>query len=254
MDKPVEILNVRLKPNKGDRVQIMPIGDSHVGAPTCDLDLFVKTLKDCLDRKIYVLGMGDIMECGLRNSVGDSVYQQTMNPHDQLEALVYFFKPLAEAGLLLGMHIGNHESRIAKETSLDIMELACTMLRVPYLGYATMHNWKVGRETYTAYSCHGSSGARLPYSKIKAALDLFRYVQTEIALMGHLHSLNHMTATYFVSNKKGEVVEMQRHAIITGSFLQYRGSYAEMKNLPPERNGTALISLYGKSHEIYVSL
>jgi hypothetical protein len=133
------------------------------------------------------------------------------------------------------------------------MAMACERLNVPYLGFSVMHKWRVGEQIYTAYSTHGSSGARLPHSKIKAALDLFRYAQTEIVLIGHLHSLNHMTSTYFVT-EGNNVVERERHAVITGSFLKYRGSYAEAKNLPPEKNGSPLISLYGNTHEIYVSL
>jgi len=42
--------------------------------------------------------------------------------------------------------------------------------------------------------------------------------------------------------------------VLTGSFLRYRGSYAEEKNLLPSRIGSPVISLYASQHEIRVSI
>lgn len=158
--KTTNLVRERLEPNKGDRVQVMPIGDIHLGAHTCDMELLAERLKLCMDKKIYVVLMGDLLECGLNNSVGDSVYTQTLNPHQQMEQMIELLRPLAEAGLILGSHQGNHENRIAKNTSIDIMKIMCQLLGIRYLGYSAFHHWKVGKESYTAYSCHGSSGGR----------------------------------------------------------------------------------------------
>lgn len=255
MRKKTNIVRIRLEPNKDDRVQLRPVGDVHWGAHTCDVELSKETLKDCLEKKQYIIGMGDMLECGLNNSVGDSVYTQTLNPQEQMEEMVELLRPLAEARLIIGLHSGNHCERIKKTTSIDIMAIMCDLLKVPYLGYTCFHYWQVGKQNYSAYSTHGSSGARLPYSKIKAVLDLFRYVDTEIALMGHMHTLQHMTALYYrVDRHTKGVVEANRHALITGSFLRYKNSYAEMMNLPPVQLGTALISLYGNEHKVFVSI
>jgi hypothetical protein len=106
-----------------------------------------------------------------------------------------------------------------------------------------------------AHSTHGSSGARLPYSKIKSVLDVFRYVSVEIVLYAHLHGLDHMTQMYYAINRSRKTVdEMARHAILTGSYLRYKGSYAEQKNMPPVQMGSPLISLYGNKHDVFVSL
>jgi hypothetical protein len=165
------------------------------------------------------------------------------------------FKPLAEAGLLIGMHHGNHERRLMKAVGLDIMKFICTELKTRFLGHSAFHLWRVGRQVYTAHSTHGSSGARLPYSKIRAALDVFRYVDAEIILYGHLHSLDHHTAIYHRVNQKTKTVdELSRHAILTGSFMEYVDSYGEEKNLPPVKTGVARIMLWGDKHEVHVSL
>jgi hypothetical protein len=49
-------------------------------------------------------------------------------------------------------------------------------------------------------------------------------------------------------------MERERHTVLTGSFLKYVGSYAEQKNLPPSKLGTALIYLWGKENKIHISL
>jgi hypothetical protein len=249
------LVRIRLIPNKGDRAQVIPFGDVHLGYPTTDVEMVREVLDGCLRKRIYIVGMGDLIECGLTTSVGDSVYQQKLNPQEQMDEMVEMLTPMAKDGLILGLICGNHESRIAKSTSIDVTAMMCRLLKVPYLGFSCFHYWKVGEESYTAYSCHGASGARLPYTKIKSALDLFRFVDAECVLMGHVHSLDHMTQMYYrVDRRTKMMVEARRHAVLTGHFMDYEGSYAEMKLLPPSPPGIAKISLYGKKHEIFVSL
>jgi len=62
---------------------------------------------------------GRYAESGLRDSVGDSVYSQVSNPQVQHDKIYTLFEPLADAGLLIGFLLGNHEERIIKATSFD---------------------------------------------------------------------------------------------------------------------------------------
>jgi len=251
--KEIRIVKSTLKPDKKGRALIMPMGDIHLGHPNCDVGLLKEKIEMCLKKNIYVIGMGDMIEASLRDSVGDGIYFQKLNPKEQIDEIIRLFYPLANKGLLLGIHLGNHENRITKTTSLDVVDMICNALNVPYLGHSALHEIKVGNQIYTIFSTHGSSGARLATSKLKAASDLFRYISADIVLHGHLHSLDHLTSIYFeVVNGKG--IEKERHVIVTGSFLSYVGSYAEQMNLPPAKLGTALIYLWAKHNEIRVSL
>ena len=197
--------------------------------------------------------MGDWIEASLRDSVGDGVYFQNLNPNDQLNEIVRLFMPLAKRKLLLGIHSGNHEARITKATSLDVTQFLANALDVPYLGHSAMHNIAVGNQMYKIFSTHGSSGARLPTSKLKAAQDLYRYINADILLHAHMHSLDHLTSIYY-DIVNGTPMERERHTVLTGSFLKYVGSYAEAKNLPPSKLGTALIYLWGNENKIHISL
>ena len=249
------LVDVRLETNKGDRAQAIGLGDIHLGYPTTDLALVQSVIDRCIEKHIYVIGQGDYLECGTTSSVGDSVYQQTLNPHQQMEMMIEILKPLADAGLLLGLIAGNHENRITKTTSIDVTQVMARILGVRYLGFSSFLLLRVGKQSYTGFACHGASGARLDYTKIKAALDLFRFNDVELITMGHVHTLNHMTQLYQkVDKTRKMVIEATRHVVLTGSFLRYRGSYAEMMLLHPAPTGVAYISLYGDSHNIHVSL
>jgi hypothetical protein len=95
----------------------------------------------------------------------------------------------------------------------------------------------------------------LPYTKIKAALDCWRFVDAELVLYGHTHALDHLTQLFHRINRTRKTLEeATRHAVMTGSYLRYINSYAERKNLPPVQMGSPLISLYGDEHNIHVSL
>jgi len=248
-----------LEPNKvngyGPRAQICPCGDWHIGASTCDEQAIKKQLDLCLKKHIYVIGMGDHLECATRNSVGDGVYKQYGNPDEQMERVIEFFRPVVKAGLLLGIHRGNHCQRLSKDVGIDVMKWFCKELSVPYFGHAQNHIFYLGKQSYTCHSTHGSSGSRLPYMKIRAAMDLMKLTDAEVILYGHTHGLDHHIPLFEVFNrhlKKSQSYE--RHVVLTGSFLRYRGSYAEEKNLLPSRIGSPVISLYASQHEIRVSI
>jgi len=77
----------------------------------------------------------------------------------------------------------------------------------------------------------------------------------EIVLYGHTHGLGYNKLEYFEVNKKNKVVEKKtKFAVLTGSFLDYRDSYAEQKNMQPATSGSPIISLYGDKHDIFVSI
>ena len=230
----------------------MACGDWHIGAPTCDLELLRENLKKCLDEGIYVIAMGDQLEMATRTSPGTGVFIQD-DPNNQVNIVVELLKPLQDAELLLGMHAGNHEERLSNVAGLNITRLMCQLIGCRYLAHSAFHLLRVGSESYTLYSTHGSSGARLPYSKIKSVLDVFRYIDAEMVLYGHLHGLDHMAQLYQRIDKRSKKVSsLRRHAVLTGSYLRYSGSYAEQKNMPPVPMGSPIVTFYSDEHEMRV--
>jgi predicted MPP superfamily phosphohydrolase len=154
------ILNTQhLTPLKGkDHADVCFIGDIHYGHPQSLLEKVKELLTWCLKTKTHIFLMGDLIESGLTTSVGDSVYQQKLNPQEQVEAVTEMLRPVRH--LILGSLAGNHEYRIKKNTSIDVMKNMCRELQIPYLGYAGWNLLYVGKESYSVYTYHGASGSK----------------------------------------------------------------------------------------------
>ena len=182
--RPIRLNKVTLNPNGKGYAELLFWGDVHLGHPQCLINKAKAALKYALENHIYVIGMGDYLESGTRESVGDSVYQQKLNPQEQLEEMITTLSPIAKAGLLIGLLEGNHENRITKMTSINVTKIMAKMLDVPFLGYSCWNLLAVGNMKYTMYATHGSSGSRFKHTKMKAAMDIAHWIEADLIAMG----------------------------------------------------------------------
>lgn len=254
-NRKMKLYKCNLKPIK-KKVIIVPFGDVHYGCLHTDIKKAKETLKWISETPgVYMIGMGDLLETGTKSSVGGSVFEQSKFLQDQLEDMVSALKPLAKKGKILGLLTGNHEKRVYNEAGLDLTKIIANELGVPYFGDGVFLKLKVGKNNYTAYATHGSSSSKLPYTQIKSVLDLARFIDCDIYMMGHMHSLQHHAQSYYkVDLKDKQVKEYDKHFLITGSYLDYFDSYAESKNLIPGKKGSPKIKLHSDNKEVRVSL
>ena len=111
--RPIRLNRQVLKLTKRQKfVEVVFLGDVHVGSPQCDMQRFLNMVDYCVKNHVYVILMGDLIECATKGSVGAGVYEQDSNAGDQHAWIIEILRPLAEAGLILGLHAGNHEERI----------------------------------------------------------------------------------------------------------------------------------------------
>lgn len=158
--RPTRLNKVELQVREGkEYAELLLFGDLHFGHEQCDIRSAQEMLDWAMENKAFVILMGDMVEAGLRSSIGDSVYQQKFNPQKQMEAVVKLLTPLAKAKMIIGLHAGNHEQRISQNTGIDISKIMANLLHVKYLGYACWSLLSVGNQKYSMYSCHGKSGA-----------------------------------------------------------------------------------------------
>ncbi len=253
--RPVKLNRQTLEVQKGkDYAEIVFFGDVHLGAHTCELQKAQDMLDYCLKNHIYVLGMGDQIECGLSNSVGGGVYAQKLNPQQQMEDVIEMFRPLAEAGLLLGMHNGNHCNRIYINTGIHIMKIISGILNVPYLQDACWSLFKVGKQNYTCYSMHGTGGSRLFHTKLKRVSDVSHYFNAHIVAHAHVHQIaTSMAERQYVDLRSKTIAKMKQYLILTGHYLGYFNSYAQMMGLPPSKTGSPKAKLYADKHDVDIS-
>jgi len=241
------------KPGK-EYAELLFIGDVHYGSINCAVDKFQANLDYCLRERVPLFLMGDMLEAATRYSVGSGVYQQ-LSPQEQIEHMLEFLRPLAEAGLIVGYITGNHEDRITKETGIDVSKNLCRELKIPYLGAAGWTIFYVGPQAYTLYAIHGSSGSRFDYTKLKAVMDLSHYFQADIIASGHMHTILDNAVERQVVSRTRKIVEVKKcHVIVTGHYLKYDKSYAQAKGMPPAKLGSPKVKLFANEFDIHVSI
>lgn len=249
-------LNIqKLKPKKGkDYAEVLFCGDVHLGHPQCQWDKFISNVNYCVEHGIYFLGMGDMVEATLKDSLGD-VYTQKYTPQEQVDMIIDALMPLAKKKLLIGMHLGNHELRIMRNTSLDVSKIISKSLNVNYLGYACWTLLRVGDMNYKVYSTHGSAGSVLPHTKLKAAIDQSFYHDADLVAYAHVHDLiTHSIKREYVDLRNKTVKEEKKYIVITGHYLDYHDSYAEIKGYPPSKTGSPKVKFFSKKKDIHVSI
>lgn len=237
-----------------DYAEVMFMSDLHAGHPQSWTDRFREFLDYAIERGIYVIFLGDLLESGLTTSIGDSVYQQKLNPQEQYEMVLELIRPVCEKKLCLGFCLGNHENRIKIQTGIDVAKNMCRELKIPYLGYACWNLWYVGSESYTVYVWHGSSGARFPHSKLKVAYDTSNSFWCDVFAMAHVHDvLANPVERQFVDKTKKQVRVHKQLIVITGHFLGYDGSYAQQKGFAPSKLGSPRVLFNGSRHDVHIS-
>ncbi|MBU0906640.1 MAG: metallophosphoesterase [Nanoarchaeota archaeon] len=252
--KVIRLNRQRLCPNGKGYAELVFFGDMHFGHPGCDIDRAQRMINYCVENGVYVLGMGDYLEAGLRTSVGDSVYQQELNPQKQMEFVTELFQPLADEGLLLGLLLGNHEGRILKTTSVNVVSLMAKMLGVPYLGYACWNLFYVGNQSYPVYALHGSTGSRYIYTKLKALVDIAHNFDADLLAMGHVHELaDDAILVQRADRKRKTIEERKKFLLLTGSYLRYDDSYAQEKGYPMGKLGSPKVKLFSEKSDIHIS-
>jgi len=241
-----------LTPKKGrNYAEVVFLGDSHFGSPQFDRERFLSMLNYCLKHRIYVFLMGDMIELATRHSVGGGVYEQEFNGQSQHEQMVEWLKPLAKKKLILGLHQGNHEERVYKESGVNISKAMSRELGIPYLGDACWNTFRVGKQVYSIYSLHGRTGSKFDGTALLALERLAAPFHADLVAMGHAHKcISSSVLMQVVKNHR--VLEHKKHLLITGSYLKY-GGYAQTFGLPPSKLGSPKVKFMLDRHDISVS-
>ena len=243
-----------IRTEQESKIDLIGFGDWHLGAVSCN----IKAIKSQIEwihknPKARVILMGDMLDCGTKRSIGAGNFDNNIRPQQQYEYVLELLEPIKDK--LYGIHIGNHEQRIFNETGMNVTKLMANALGTRYLGYSAFHKIKVGDINYVVFSTHGSSGATLPHTKIKRCLDLATFIDADIYMMGHVHALQvHTQEVKRVDMRKGTVVKDKKYFVLTGHYLEYNDSYADMKNMKPSKQGCARIRLDGKRKDAHVSI
>ena len=235
------------------KLLLVPIGDVHLGSPTCNVSLFERTIKFVERTDCVVVLMGDLMEAASKTSVGAGWVEQTASPQKQLDALSDVLKPI-KSKILINLE-GNHEERIWKQSGIRVSKVLSRMLGVPFGGYSAFIKIRVRDNNYIVHAQHGSSNAWYPHTKLTAAMRTAAHTDADLYLYGHTHELLSIKVPRrFLSKRNRTVTTSEKYFVLTGSFLEYEGSYAQKKNMYPVQTGIANITLSGTHWDIHCSV
>ncbi|MFA6991927.1 MAG: hypothetical protein WC269_01440 [Candidatus Gracilibacteria bacterium] len=245
-----EIINqieVSIKP-RGDSIKIIPLSDLHIGAPHFNetkAQKFIDYIKNTKDT--YTVIVGDLIENATRYSVGDGVYTQTMSPDAQREYAVQLLKPISKKILCLAD--GNHSFRTMKDSGLSPEKLIAEKLDVEYIGWGGLLKINLGNLSYLIHITHGSGGGTTIGGMANKLMKQASRVRADIYLRGHHH-------TKFVFEDQIEEwgVIRKRGYGITGSFLNYKGSYAEQAEFSIPVQGCIKIKLYVNEFDFHLNI
>jgi hypothetical protein len=239
---------VRAQVKTTPQVLLVGFGDLHFGSPHFDLALATEVRDWIRKRGALWVGMGDILECATRASVGAGVYEQIKTPDEQIEEIVPFLEPIADQ--CLGLVKGNHEERGYKLAGIDPMGIVARELDVPYCGWeiwGVISRIPVPARAWTFYGVHSGAGNKSGGLALGwTDREIRKYASVDIILRAHTHSKGFDPVSTLQLNTTGAnpaVMDEERYLVTTGHFLRRAGSYAAGKALPPKPSGSVALRL-----------
>ena len=211
---------------------IHPIGDLHIGSKSCSEEFIIKTLEQIPKEKEHrIILMGDLLDVGIKNSIGASVYEQSNFLDDSIDYLYNLLKPFAEQ--IDAIITGNHEERIDVE----------------YCRYSGIITYSLPHKAYNIYFTHGNAGGGIE-NALRRCKNMSNKVVVDIYLMGHCHQNAHTKRIMnYVDSRNQVVTSMEQFFVLTGHSLKYNESYAEMLGLEISPMGFPEIMLKTKGYK-----
>lgn len=218
------------------KLQIFPLSDVHIGNPQFNqkfLEYWIKNFRGSKSEKIIYL-QGDLIDLAVKR-LGNSAYEQTMSVDDQIETILSYLKPLKH--YIVGSVPGNHELRTRKEFDLDVSKLIASELDCEYAP-SLYHKLLINDKEYKVFAQHGNKTSNQLHLMLGQVIRQTQHIDANLFLYGHCHyceSLSLPDVNFDGYNR--------RNIVLTGHFLDFRGSYAEFMGLKPNPPAFPVISV-----------
>lgn len=223
------------KIKSNETVSILPLSDLHVGSSQFNEEFFdewIKMARRTKNKRIYCLG--DMIEFGAKR-VGDSAFNQCINPNDQMDFVVDKLSEFKDD--IVYFTNGNHCDRGSNEFNLNLAKLMADRLDVKFAS-GFIDAFKVNDKVFTVNGSHGNTTNARRDLSIGGLIRAVNGIEADIYLRGHNHRL--LNYYDFVNTSNGL---KKKFYCYTGSFLNYKGSYAEKNGLNPLPAGYMIINI-----------
>lgn len=232
---------------------VLLTGDVHKGAAEHDDKRWSETLKHAREERLALVLMGDMIENSIVDgrAPGEKLLGQVMWPTEQVKGMIADLEWFAKQGLIVGGIRGNHCARTRRESLLDLMDLICSALRIPYFGVGSYVRFQARMQVYTCAFQHGRSGGKNYWTELDRYLSL--YPEAELVAAGHVHVLDHRRVNHIAVDKAGHEIVRTRHQVRTGTMLGY-SDYARESGFPPSTIGHPIVRFSPTAHTIDVDI
>lgn len=222
----------------------LSIADTHAGSATYDEHLLKEVIRRIKTNGWLWIGLGDLLECAHKASVGAGVYDQLMKPQEQVCYMAKLLEPIAH--LCLGMVKGNHEERIYKTVGMDPMQSLCERLKIPYAGWEIYGGIiRPGQHSVSFYGVHGYS-AHKNFGLMSAAVerDIKTWCNADIVFRGHSHDNGAMPVDVVdIDLHNKSVTEKRQYIVGPGHYMRRANSYIASRGARPKPCGTTVLHI-----------
>lgn len=240
-------------PVLGKNGNVVIISDQHAGADSYDEPHALDTVKYIKETRAKLILNGDIIENSIvsGSAPGEKLMEQNLVPTEQMKYAINLYKPLAKAGLILGVTRGNHEARSRREALIDLSDILAHSLDVKYFGHGGIFRVRHGSQVYTLGIHHGSGFSTNTWRELDRMMAL--YPQADVVGAGHDHNLCTREQTSIHLNENGEEEIRVVHQVRTGTYLKY-ADYARGRLLTPTAVGSPILKFNSNNHRAIVDI
>lgn len=207
-------------------LKIIPLSDLHYGSPSFNEKLFEKWLEVVKYSKNKVILLnGDLLEFLDSNRFYKP--KDYINVNEQLEYVIDSLKPFRK-NIIANLN-GNHGIRTIKQYDLDTDKLIGDAL-----GVETSKSYhediciSKGRtpKYIRIYAQHHAPTSKSTLLAMRRFIDTMEDIDAELYIGGHNHKTMSVTKVY----RGLDYTPLRKTFVFAGSFLNYKGSYAEDGN------------------------
>lgn len=243
-----------------ETLEIDTFSDLHVGDPLFNRDLFYERREWVLEApNRYVILNGDLMNVATKRSVSD-VYGDVMNPREQLKWCKKELAPIKDR--IISITNGNHEDRILRDTSIDIVGELAESLGILHKHYPAGVLLKITfgkkrngkRAVYTAYHTHGRGGGALQGGKVLRMARMANVVMAQIYIHSHSHFKVAFKESIYVPDLYNNKVRLVEQTFVNSSANMHWGGYAQVAGYKPGAQGSPYLTLLPDERGVLVTL
>lgn len=268
----MEITLKEIKTNwsRNNWVDVVPIGDIHLGNKGCNISKLKKIIKYVKEHKhCYWIGMGDYIDCinytdkrfDPSTITEPFISNLTNSIPLQVEELLKLLSPIKDK--CLGLLRGNHEEKIRLKYQYDILYdmTKAWDFKVPNLKDTAIIRLRFtavrGIASFDIFCTHSNVGGRKGGAKLNRLEDMIGHIDADIYLMAHAHIKLTASRSVLFVDQRLNLTHKKRVMAVTGSFFngyaQDVPSYIEKMGYPPTSTGSVKLMINPRRHDVHIS-